>query len=140
MLLFLPWWVRNYTVYHRFVPLTTASANPLYAGTTKSFERGGGPTEIYPEDLKQAVAGGKADETLLNDFWAKEGSARFLQRVRERPMWLLRFRWGRMVDTITHWWPTSIPFIDKRPWLADLQGSVALPAVVAPAGRRRWPA
>lgn len=124
VVLFVPWWVRNYGIYHRFIPLTTASANPLYAGTTHTYERGGRPTEIYPEDLKQAVATGKSDETVLNDFWQKEGSRRFMERVRTRPLWLLQFRWHKLVEQTTHWWPTSIPFIDNRPWLTDLQTRV----------------
>ena len=28
-----PWWVRNYSIYHKFIPMTLASGNPMLQGT-----------------------------------------------------------------------------------------------------------
>lgn len=34
-----PWWVRNYNVFHRFIPLTLASGNPMWQGTYINYDR-----------------------------------------------------------------------------------------------------
>lgn len=120
VLAFVPWWVRNYGIYRRFVPLTTSSANPLFASTTESYERGGRPSHVYPADLAQRVADGEP-ELLLNDYWQRVGRRRLAEGFRERPAWALSFRWRQMVAMTTNLWPTSIPFIDGRPWLIAFQ-------------------
>ncbi|MDP4178204.1 MAG: glycosyltransferase family 39 protein [Bacillota bacterium] len=28
-----PWWIRNYSIFHKFIPLTMATGNPMYQGT-----------------------------------------------------------------------------------------------------------
>lgn len=33
LLLMSPWWIRNYTTFHRFIPLTLSSGNPFLQGT-----------------------------------------------------------------------------------------------------------
>lgn len=34
-----PWWIRNYLVFHRFIPLTLSSGNPFLQGTYINYEK-----------------------------------------------------------------------------------------------------
>lgn len=34
-----PWWIRNYTVFHKFIPLTLASGNPMLQGTYINYDQ-----------------------------------------------------------------------------------------------------
>lgn len=34
-----PWWIRNYNIFHEFIPLTEASGNPMLQGTYINYDR-----------------------------------------------------------------------------------------------------
>jgi 4-amino-4-deoxy-L-arabinose transferase-like glycosyltransferase len=34
-----PWWIRNYTIFHRFIPLTMATGNPMLQGTFINYDQ-----------------------------------------------------------------------------------------------------
>lgn len=34
-----PWWIRNYTVFHTFIPLTSATGNPMLQGTYINYDQ-----------------------------------------------------------------------------------------------------
>lgn len=36
-----PWWIRNYNIFHEFIPLTEASGNPMLQGTYINYDRTG---------------------------------------------------------------------------------------------------
>lgn len=36
-----PWWIRNYSIFHEFIPLTEASGNPMLQGTYINYNRTG---------------------------------------------------------------------------------------------------
>lgn len=54
-----PWWIRNYKIFSKFIPLTESSGNPFYAGTFINFEK---PDFYVPEKMNY-----KIDEKL-KDF------------------------------------------------------------------------
>ena len=35
-----PWWIRNYSIFHRFIPLTLATGNPMLQGTFINYDQG----------------------------------------------------------------------------------------------------
>lgn len=39
-----PWWIRNYVVFHRFIPLTLSSGNPFLQGTYINYDKSVNPT------------------------------------------------------------------------------------------------
>ncbi len=40
-----PWWVRNYKIFHRFIPLTMATGNPMYQGTFINYDQSSKATD-----------------------------------------------------------------------------------------------
>ncbi|HZK84053.1 MAG TPA: glycosyltransferase family 39 protein [Desulfosporosinus sp.] len=40
-----PWWVRNYSIFHKFIPLTLASGNPTLQGTFINYDQSSAKTD-----------------------------------------------------------------------------------------------
>lgn len=40
-----PWWVRNYSIFHKFIPLTLASGNPTLQGTYINYDQSSAKTD-----------------------------------------------------------------------------------------------
>jgi len=40
-----PWWIRNYSVFHKFIPLTLATGNPTLQGTYINYDQSSGETD-----------------------------------------------------------------------------------------------
>lgn len=40
-----PWWIRNYNLFHKFIPLTTASGNPMLQGTFINYNQNSARTD-----------------------------------------------------------------------------------------------
>ncbi|MGI6119323.1 MAG: ArnT family glycosyltransferase [Desulfosporosinus sp.] len=56
-----PWWVRNYNIFHRFIPFTLASGNPALQGTYINYDQSSAQTDgldysqfTYPADSEIA--------------------------------------------------------------------------------------
>lgn len=40
-----PWWVRNYSIFHKFIPLTLATGNPMLQGTYINYDQSSAQTD-----------------------------------------------------------------------------------------------
>ena len=40
-----PWWIRNYNIFHKFIPLTTATGNPMLQGTFINYNQKSSKTD-----------------------------------------------------------------------------------------------
>jgi 4-amino-4-deoxy-L-arabinose transferase-like glycosyltransferase len=72
MLLLTPWWVRNYVNFHKFIPFTNSTGNPMLLGAL--IERGSPPKgffEQYPEYANDRLFIG-------GDAWQKKAAQRLI--------------------------------------------------------------
>lgn len=83
-----PWWIRNWTIFHRFIPLTTSAASNLYLGNNPQNKTAGidWSTDVPPEE--NAAIRALGDELKISEAYtiaAKEyilaNKATFLHNV-----------------------------------------------------------
>ncbi len=68
-----PWWIRNYYVFDRFIPLTLASGNPMLQGTYINYDQSTKATDglnynKYPYPSKPSEIGNNKTETELSKY------------------------------------------------------------------------
>jgi 4-amino-4-deoxy-L-arabinose transferase-like glycosyltransferase len=97
-----PWWVRNAIVYHHFIPLTTASANPLAAATSKSYIAGGRPSADAP--VPDALL---KDDYALGKYWEKVAAEHIAEIVRTDPAGYARIKLHNGWYALSHFWPPT---------------------------------
>lgn len=86
VLILAPWWVRNYAIYHRFVPFNTSSANPLLVSTYWP--------DPPPPDTSVWPVAPSGDEFAMNAAWQARATERLLSQVASDPL--------RVVTTRAH--------------------------------------
>jgi 4-amino-4-deoxy-L-arabinose transferase-like glycosyltransferase len=94
VLVLTPWWIRNYTVYHKFVPLTTISANPLLVSTYPSIPlTRREQAQMWPP----AVAG---DDLKANAYQTQLALTRLREQLSTDPIGLLGLRLWRTKSAV----------------------------------------
>jgi 4-amino-4-deoxy-L-arabinose transferase-like glycosyltransferase len=79
-----PWWIRNYNVFDRFIPLTLSSGNPFLQGTYINYDSSVNPTPYRTKDLKPLKAG--TDAITLNEVEMETGKYRLKTYFRKYPL------------------------------------------------------
>ncbi|MCL6593605.1 MAG: glycosyltransferase family 39 protein, partial [Alicyclobacillus sp.] len=120
-----PWWVRNYETFHRFIPLTNGSGDPLLLGT---FQGEGYPPGSYQEIvalLKLENPGIQPDELMqleqqvaeqrMQAWWTQDKASMLRSYAWLKPqlLWLRPFYWRQILTVhIQQMW-------DWQPRLVD---------------------
>jgi len=82
LLIMSPWWLRNFELYHRFVPLSTEGGNPFLTGVHPRVQ---GYLETF-NSLPSA-----ADEFQQNQLWYQKGKEIILQQLKSNPIGYVRW-------------------------------------------------
>ncbi|USB31742.1 glycosyltransferase family 39 protein [Paenibacillus sp. YPG26] len=109
-----PWWVRNYQVFHQFIPLTNSSANPLLLGMLINGQEPQDFIRDHEELYKTYRHGSEEQQKELAELI-------FKYQITHHPItfgaWLLFGKLIRLIIVPFYWAPIfGIPF-----WLAALQ-------------------
>ncbi|MDB5083658.1 MAG: putative rane protein [Bacilli bacterium] len=106
-LCFSPWWVRNWHEFHRFIPLSLSSGDPMLQGTYTPFEK---PSLLQ---RSQWIIQHGHDDKVTYDAWATaEAKHRFIDQMKTAPFTYLLFYvvykflrfWGWVF-----WWKPILP-------------------------------
>ncbi|BFH61453.1 ArnT family glycosyltransferase [Paenibacillus azoreducens] len=104
-----PWWIRNYQVFHEFIPLTNSSANPYLLGMLIFEQEPADFIKHYP-DLYNAWSHGTEEEqkALANKIFAFQ--------IKHHPIsfisWLLFGKLIRLIIIPFYWTPVlGIPYV-----------------------------
>lgn len=77
IVIFLPWWIRNYNEYERFIPLAASSGNPMLQGTYVNYNQTPenivyyklGKNAIETNETEVEVAKARIKQEFKKDFW-----------------------------------------------------------------------
>lgn len=87
-----PWWVRNYLVFHRFIPLTLSAGNPFLQGTYVNYDQSVGYT---PYELGKTVIETNQNEINAGLYRLKTYAAKEpLKYVRWYTIGKLKYLWN----------------------------------------------
>jgi 4-amino-4-deoxy-L-arabinose transferase-like glycosyltransferase len=78
-----PWWIRNYNIFHKFIPLTTATGNPMLQGTFINYDQNSSKTDGL--DYKQ-FNHPTGDENTNNTVEIKISKYRLQNLVPKQPL------------------------------------------------------
>lgn len=135
-----PWWIRNWTIYHEFVPFNTSSANPLLVS---SYWPDPPPpvASVWPFAVSD-------NEKAMNAQWQRLAMARLNSRIGSDPLGFVLNRAAMTVEAAVE--PGTIVAVRWRPpnwaeYFADFLSRVIQPLLVVLAAigvwwRRRSPA
>lgn len=90
-----PWWIRNATVFHRFVPFATSSANPLLVGTYTMFGERVPDSVFAPWNWtaeERAAETAPEDELVLNAEWRWLALERLGHQLETEPFKVVKLR------------------------------------------------
>ena len=118
-----PWWVRNYTIYHRFVPFGTISANPLLRSSYLYLEK-------YPRFAVEWPPALRGDEIALNDYQSRLATQRTLAQFRADPRAFLFRRYLRLRRSTDFGF--AVPNFQVDAWVHLFQPWLWLLALIAP--------
>jgi len=91
MVLMSPWWIRNYTIFDRFVPFTTSSGANLYLGNN-SFNKNGGCDWSKDVDLSLVKSIKKLPELEQNKRFKEEA----IKFIYENPNRFIKLMWLKL--------------------------------------------
>ncbi|HEY5560310.1 MAG TPA: glycosyltransferase family 39 protein [Clostridiaceae bacterium] len=107
-----PWWIRNYSIFHKFIPLTRATGNPMAQGTYINYDQSTKATDGL--DYSQFVY--QDSEVQHNDLEMKLSKYRLVNLVPKEPLkFLYWYTIGKTISQIN--WPfywnkiLGVPFI-----------------------------
>lgn len=87
-----PWWIRNYIVFHRFIPLTLSTGNPFLQGVYINYS--GKKTDPDYEKHKE----GK-NEIDANENQLKSGKEIFIRTLKKEPVKYIKwYTWGKTYE------------------------------------------
>ena len=86
-----PWWVRNFVVFDRFIPLTLSSGNPFLQGTYMNYDQTIDYTEYTPDN----------DAIKTNEIEMKTGIYRFKTYIKKYP---LKYIYWYTIGKTWHLW------------------------------------
>lgn len=133
MLVMSPWWIRNWTIYHEFVPFNTSSANPLLVS---SYWPDPPPpvASVWPYAVSD-------NEKAMNAQWQRLALARLGSRLEADPLGFAVNRAVMGFESAVE--PGTVVAVRWRPpnWaerLADLISQIMQPLLVILAGIGIW--
>lgn len=98
-----PWWIRNYRIFHRFIPLTLATGNPMMQGTFIDYDQTTKATDGL--DYSQFVYPADNDEIKKNELEMNMSKYRLKNLVPKQPLqFLYWYTIGKTIKTL------NVPF------------------------------
>lgn len=93
-----PWWIRNYSVFHKFIPLTLATGNPMLQGTYINYDQSSRKTDGLDYSQFKYPAG---SELANNAVEMKISKYRLINLVPKEPLkFLAWYTVGKAKDQI----------------------------------------
>ena len=83
-----PWWVRNYSIFHKFIPLTLASGNPTLQGTYINYDQSSAKTDGLDYSQFKYPAG---SEIANNEVEMEIAKYRLTNLVPKHPLEFLKW-------------------------------------------------
>ena len=113
-----PWWIRNYEVFHAFVPFQSFDGATLLEGTFQRFKPIDNGSFAYMDKLTRNF---KGNELQTGQLFAAAAKQRFLERLKTNPVdliityavtkpaaaWLLPHYWDEVLGA-SSWWIARI--------------------------------
>lgn len=91
---FIPWIIRNYIVFNKFIPLTYGSGNPLLLGTYQGYNYPEDDKDAYnkyveensSEEMKEYLNGTKTDKSYMKRYYSLEKDG-LIAKYRMKQWW-----------------------------------------------------
>lgn len=97
-----PWWIRNYRIFHRFIPMTLATGNPMLQGTFINYDQSTKKTDGL--DYSQFKYSGDHDEIKNNELEMAMSKYRLKNLVPKQPLrFLYWYTIGKTIQQVN--WP-----------------------------------
>lgn len=111
-----PWWVRNYSVFHKFIPLTLATGNPMLQGTYINYDQSSAQTD----GLNYAQFKYPAGSEIANNTVEMEISKyRLANLVPKHPLEFLEwYTVGKAIHQIDYPFFWNPDFLGVNSWMA----------------------
>ena len=112
-----PWWIRNYSIFHKFIPLTLATGNPMLQGTYINYDQTSAKTDGLNYSQFKYPAG---SEMANNKVEIEISKYRLKNLVPKHPLqFLYWYTIGKTVKQIN--WPFLwTGFLGVKLWMAGL--------------------
>jgi len=113
-----PWWVRNYSIFHKFIPLTLASGNPTLQGTYINYDQSSAKTDGLDYSQFKYPAG---SEIANNEVEMEIAKYRLTNLVPKHPLEFLEwYTVGKAIHQIDSPFFWSPEFLGVNYWMAGL--------------------
>lgn len=119
-----PWWVRNFTIFHKFIPLTLATGNPTLQGTYINYDQSSALTDgLNYSQFKIPMD----SEIARNEMEMKISKYRLINLVPKHPLEFLRwYTVGKASYQVAKPFFWSLEFLGFNPWMAELWHVITL--------------
>jgi 4-amino-4-deoxy-L-arabinose transferase-like glycosyltransferase len=95
-----PWWIRNYSVFHKFIPLTMATGNPMLQGTYINYDQTSRATDGLDYKQFKYPAGNEIDNNQVEMAISKY---RLQNLVPKQPLqFLYWYTVGKTIDQVNY--------------------------------------
>ena len=112
-----PWWIRNYSIFHKFIPLTLATGNPMLQGTYINYDQESKKTDGLDYSQFKYPAG---SEMANNKVEIEISQFRLKNLVPKMPLqFLYWYTIGKTIHQLS--WPFIwTEFLGVKYWMAGL--------------------
>jgi 4-amino-4-deoxy-L-arabinose transferase-like glycosyltransferase len=112
-----PWWIRNYNVFHKFIPLTLATGNPMLQGTYINYDQESRKTDGLNYSQFKYPTG---SEITNNEVEIEISKYRLKNLVPKQPLqFLWWYTFGKTIQQLR--WPfVWIEFLGVKFWMVGL--------------------
>lgn len=119
-----PWWVRNYNIFHKFIPLTLATGNPSLQGTYINYDQSSAKTDGLDYSQFKYQAG---SEMANNKVEMEIAKYRLTNLVPKYPLEFLEwYTVGKTIHQIDSPFFWSSEFLGVNSWMASLWHELTL--------------
>lgn len=112
-----PWWIRNYNVFHKFIPLTLATGNPMLQGTYINYDQTSAKTDGLNYTQFKYPAG---SEMANNKVEMEISKYRLKNLVPKQPLKFLYWYTIGKATRMIRWPFIWVQFLGVRFWMAGL--------------------
>jgi 4-amino-4-deoxy-L-arabinose transferase-like glycosyltransferase len=119
-----PWWLRNYSIFHKFIPLTLATGNPMLQGTYIFYDQSSAQTDGLDYSRFQYPTGSEIEN---NEVEIEISKYRLRNLVPQHPLqFLLWYTIGKTIYQIAYPFYGTMGFLGINLWLAGFLHIVIL--------------